>query len=269
MGQDSDSRDKSAFNGPASIISFENRKKDFISAKDQPSSIIEIDLLPPPNQNSLRRPIPQHIENARIRNSMESINSHVEISRLLDLLWDKDPETYSHCHRVADVSQAIGREMGLSAQERVEIYLCGLLHDIGKLLTPNHILMKPGALTPEEFSVIRIHPEDSGKIVRTVSDIAYLADPIRSHHERIDGKGYPDQKVGDKIPLYSRIVLVADTFDAMTNNRVYRKQLDLAKTYDELTRCSGTQFDRSAATAFIALHQRFQDSAKKKSSVAA
>lgn len=219
--------------------------------------------------NLLKRPSPQHVENLRIKTSMDSLNSHPEVSRLLNLLWEKDEDTYLHSHRVADVAQAIGREMGLSAQERVEIYLAALLHDIGKLFTPNHILKKPGALTPEEFSIIRIHPEDSGKIVRTISDIGYLADPIRAHHERIDGKGYPDQRAGDKVPLISRIVLVADTFDAMTNNRVYRKQLDLSRTYDELTRCSGTQFDRAAATAFIAMHQRFIEELKKKDPLAA
>jgi putative nucleotidyltransferase with HDIG domain len=212
-----------------------------------------------------RRPEPSFVENSRIKSSMDSMNSHPDINRLLDQMWKKDPDTYRHCHRVADLSQAVGREMGLSAQERVEIYLCGLLHDVGKLLTPDHILKKPGALTPEEFAVIRLHPEDSGKIVRTINDIGYLAHPIRSHHERFDGKGYPDQKVGESIPIYARIVLVADTFDAMTNNRVYRKQLDLNRTYEELTRCSGTQFDRVAAMAFIALHQRFSEEATKKS----
>ena len=214
--------------------------------------------------NQGRRPEPLFVENHIIRSSMDSLNSHSEINRLLNQIWQKDADTYRHCHRVADLAQAIGREMGLSAQERVEIYLCGLLHDIGKLLTPDSVLKKPGPLTPEEFAIMRLHPEDSGKIVATIGDIGYLAEPIRAHHERIDGKGYPDQKVGDKIPVYSRIVLVADTFDAMTNNRVYRKQLDLARTYDELIRCSGTQFDRSAANAFIALHQRFvQESSQK------
>lgn len=217
-----------------------------------------------PTQHLDRRPQPAFIENARIRSSMDSMNSHPDINRLLEQMWKKDPDTYGHCHRVADLAQAIGREMGLSAQERVEIYLCGLLHDIGKLFTPDHILKKPGALTPEEFAIIRLHPEDSGKIARSITDIGYLADPIRAHHERIDGKGYPDQRVGEKIPIYSRIVLVADTYDAMTNNRVYRKQIDLNRTYEELTRCSGTQFDRAAAMAFIALHQRFTEELAKK-----
>jgi putative nucleotidyltransferase with HDIG domain len=173
------------------------------------------------------------------------------------LLWQKDPDTYKHCHRVADMSQAIGMALGLSGTERSEIYLCGLLHDIGKLFTPDSVLKKPGPLNSDEFQIMKQHPVDSGKLVSTLKDIGYLADPIRSHHERIDGKGYPDALASNTIPLYSRIVLVSDTFDAMTNNRVYRKQLDLGRTYDELTRCSGTQFDPEIAKKFIEFHEKF------------
>jgi HD-GYP domain-containing protein (c-di-GMP phosphodiesterase class II) len=204
-----------------------------------------------------RRPQKLFFEDARMKQAMESLESHPHIQRLLNQLWTKDPDTYRHCHRVADFSQAIGAELGLGAQERVEIYLTGLLHDIGKLLTPDSVLKKPGPLTQDEFAIMRLHPEDSGKIVSTVLDISYLSDSIRGHHERIDGRGYPDNLKGDSIPLFSRIVLVADTFDAMTNNRVYRKQIDLGRTYEELKRCSGTQFDPSAAQAFIDLHERF------------
>lgn len=204
-----------------------------------------------------RRPEALHIEDDKMRSAMNSLNTHPHIARVLDQLWRKDPDTFKHCHRVADTAQAIGRELGLSHQERVEIYLCGLLHDIGKMLTPDFVLKKPGPLTPDEFSIMKLHPVDSGKIVASINDLAYLAEPIRSHHERIDGKGYPDQKQGEAVPVFSRIVLVADTFDAMTNNRVYRKQIDLARTYDELLKFSGTQFDPEAVKAFIALHQRF------------
>jgi len=203
-----------------------------------------------------KRPEPQFIEDHKMRQAMEGLHNHPHINRLLEQLWSKDPDTYKHCHRVADLAQAVGRELGLNNQERVEIYLSGLLHDIGKLLTPDSVLKKPGPLTQDEFAIMRLHPEDSGKIVSTVLDIGYLTAPIRAHHERIDGKGYPDNLKGEAIPIYSRIVLVADTFDAMTNNRVYRKQIDLGRTYEELLRCSGTQFDPEAAKAFIAMHQR-------------
>lgn len=202
-----------------------------------------------------KRPNPQFIDSAIVQKSMDKIYTHSDINRILELLWAKDPDTYLHCHRVADVAQAIGGQMSLSPQERSEIYLVGLLHDIGKLFTPDHVLKKPGPLNNEEFGIMKQHPVDSGKLVATIKDIAYLADPIRSHHERLDGKGYPDQTAGESIPLFSRIVLVADTFDAMMNNRVYRKQLDLGRTFDELIRCSGTQFDPEAAKAFITFYE--------------
>jgi HD-GYP domain-containing protein (c-di-GMP phosphodiesterase class II) len=191
---------------------------------------------------------------------MDSLKTHPQVHPFLEKLWRKDPDTYSHCHRVADLSQWLGKEMGLSSQERVEVYLCGLLHDIGKILTPDAILKKPGPLTPAEFGIMKLHPMDSGRMVDQISDIGYLAEPIRHHHERIDGKGYPHALKDTQIPIYSKIVLVADTFDAMTNNRVYRKQLDLGRTYDELRRCSGTQFDPEAVQAFIRMHERFAKS---------
>ena len=202
------------------------------------------------------RPTPTFVENARIREAMESLKNHTQVDQVLEALWRKDPYSYGHSHRVADFSQWIGREMGLSNQERVELYICGLLHDVGKIMSPDAVLKKPGPLTSDEFAIMRLHPVDSGKIVNTFSDLAYLVDPIRGHHERIDGKGYPDQKVGDDIHIFSRIILVADTFDAMTSTRVYRKGLDLSRTYEELLRCSGTQFDPAAVDAFIAVHQK-------------
>lgn len=223
----------------------------------------------PASRLLLLRPEPQFVENDRMRECMNTLRTHTEIDEVLQRLWDKDPYTYHHSHRVADFSQWIGKELGLSFQERVEIYLCGLLHDVGKTWTPDKVLKKPGPLSAEEFSIIRLHPEDSGKIVRTIADIAYLEAPIRGHHERIDGKGYPDKKVGDEIHLYSRIILVADTFDAMTTTRVYRKELRLDRTYEELLAFSGTQFDSESVKAFIAVHQKYLDFLSKQNKKAA
>ncbi|MBS1984566.1 MAG: HD-GYP domain-containing protein [Bdellovibrionales bacterium] len=212
----------------------------------------KLGLLPPP----IPRPEPTYVEDALIRSAMNSLTNHPQVNAVLEALWRKDPYSYGHSHRVADFSQWIGRAMGLSSQERVELYITGLLHDVGKIMSPDGVLKKPGPLTSDEFAIMRLHPVDSGKIVSTFSDLAYLVEPIRGHHERIDGRGYPDAKAGDQIHIFSRIILVADTFDAMTSTRVYRKQLDLARTYDELLRCSGTQFDPAAVQAFIATHQR-------------
>lgn len=220
----------------------------YMQGTDQSQGSNVISLMP--------RPEPTFIENARVSEAMNTLKNHPQVDRVLEALWRKDPYSYGHSHRVADFSQWIGRELGLSPQERVEIYICGLLHDVGKIMSPDPVLKKPGPLTSEEFAVMRLHPVDSGKIVATLPDLAYLVEPIRGHHERIDGKGYPDQKVSDQIHIYSRIILVADTFDAMTSNRVYRKGLDLGRTYDELVRCSGTQFDPACVKAFIAIHEK-------------
>ena len=204
-------------------------------------------------------PRPEHVEDDGMKAVIESLYSHPDISRILNQLWRKDPYTYYHCHRVADMSQWLGHELGLSKQERAEIYLCGLLHDVGKIMTPDHILKKPGPLTLEEFRVMRLHPEDSANIVANIPDLNYLVEAIRGHHERIDGKGYPDQRVGDHIHIFSRVILVADTYDAMSTTRVYRRQLSLERIYDELNRCKGTQFDPAVADAFIAMHQRLEN----------
>lgn len=209
-------------------------------------------LVPP----HAERPQPDVGGDTRARAAMDMLRNHPDVNRILEVLWRKDPYTYEHCHRVAEFAQWIGAELGVSPQERVEIYISGLLHDVGKILTPDSVLKKPGPLTPDEFAIIRLHPGDSGTMVSKIPDLGYLAAGVRGHHERIDGRGYPDEKKSDAIPLYSRIILVADTFDAMTTNRVYRKQLDLGRTYDELYRCSGTQFDPEAVKGFIAMHQK-------------
>ncbi len=203
-----------------------------------------------------QRPAPELIDDPRVQEAMGQLHSHPDIDRLLGLMWRKDPDTYRHCHRVADWSQWVGGNLGLNAQDRVELYLCGLLHVIGKLMTPVEVLRKPGALTNAEFAIMKMHSADSGKVVRRINDLSYLETPIRGHHERIDGRGYPDQLRADQIHIFSRIILIADTFDAMTSDRVYRKGLSPEQAYEELLRFSGTQFDPDAARAFIAAHQQ-------------
>ena len=201
------------------------------------------------------RPDPQLLDDLKAKESMGQLHSHPEVNRLLSLMWRKDTDTYSHSHRVADWAQWVGGKIGLGAQERVELYLCALLHDVGKLMTPVEVLKKPGALTNAEFAVMKMHSSDSGDVVRRITDLAHLERPIRGHHERIDGKGYPDQLSAAQIHIFSRVILVCDTFDAMTSDRVYRKGLTRERAYEELERFSGTQFDPDAAQAFIKAHQ--------------
>lgn len=201
------------------------------------------------------RPVPELLNDAKVRESMAQLQSHPEIDRLLSLMWRKDPDTYRHCHRVADWAQWAGGHLGLDAQERLEIYICALLHDIGKLMTPIRVLKKPGALSNAEFALMKLHSEDSGKVIRHINDLGYLEKPVRGHHERVDGRGYPDELRANQIHIYSKLILVCDTFDAMTSDRVYRKGLTPEQAYEELERFSGSQFDPDAAQSFISAHQ--------------
>jgi HD-GYP domain-containing protein (c-di-GMP phosphodiesterase class II) len=201
------------------------------------------------------RPVPQLLDDKRVLEAMSQLQSHPEIDRLLSLMWRKDPDTYRHCHRVADWAQWTGGHLGLDSQERLELYICALLHDIGKLMTPTSVLKKPGALSNSEFALMKLHSSDSGKVVRHIQDLGYLESPIRGHHERIDGKGYPDELRANQIHIYSKLILVCDTFDAMTSDRVYRKGLTPVQAYEELERFSGQQFDPDAAQAFIKAHE--------------
>ena len=216
---------------------------------------LETEDLPEPSA----LPKPLWLENTKIEQAMDSLNTHPEISAVLKRLWQKDPYNYNHCHRVADLAQWIGQFLSLSNQERVEIYLVGLMHDVGKIFTPDNVLKKPGPLTREEFEIMKKHPEDSANIISNFKDLGYLEPAIRAHHERFDGKGYPDGLLRDKIHIFSRVIFVADTFDAMTTSRVYRKKLDLEVTYQELTDCSGSQFDPEVSKAFVTAHQKLRE----------
>jgi putative nucleotidyltransferase with HDIG domain len=178
-----------------------------------------------------------------------------QVKSALNKIKQKDPYTYEHCLRVGELSMRLADRLGLPEREIEEVYVCGILHDIGKVHTPDSILKKPGPLTAEEFAVIRIHPVDSERMVVELSEFSYLSDAIRGHHERFDGKGYPDKKISESIHPYSRIILVCDTFDAMTSTRIYRRQINLENTYEEILRCSGSQFDPVMAEEFVAMHK--------------
>lgn len=155
----------------------------------------------------------------------------------------KDPYTKGHSLRVAEYSQAIAKRLGWGELEIKNIYYTALLHDIGKIGIPDSILTKPGKLTEEEFSMIKKHPGIGVRILESVIVVPYLGVGAYSHHERYDGKGYPEGLKGEDIPLVGRIVGIADAADAMTSSRAYRKSLSLEKVLDELEKGRGTQFD--------------------------
>lgn len=166
----------------------------------------------------------------------------------------RDPYTSGHSVRVADFSRKIGLELGLAASEVDKLFKTALLHDIGKIGVPDRVLLKEGALTDEEFSYIKAHPVIGEKILKQVkpqNEIQNLLPGVRSHHERLDGKGYPDRLMGDEIPLFGRIIAVADSYDAMTSDRPYRKGMPHPKALTILLDGRGTQWDSDIVNAFV------------------
>jgi HD-GYP domain-containing protein (c-di-GMP phosphodiesterase class II) len=156
----------------------------------------------------------------------------------------RDPYTSGHSRRVAHYSRIIARAIGLSAKQVERVGTAALLHDVGKIheiYAP--ILQKPDKLTQEEWAIMQTHPIKSAELVATVSHLRELVPPVRHHHENWDGSGYPDGLAGENIPLESRIIMFADTIDAMTSDRPYRRALGEQAVRDELAKCRGRQFD--------------------------
>ena len=165
----------------------------------------------------------------------------------------KDAYTHGHSQRVAQYAVQLGRELGFDRQEIERLELSSVLHDVGKIGVPEAVLNKPGRLTAAEMAVMRTHPEKGADILSSIRAMRDIVPGVRHHHERFDGMGYPDGLKGENIPLSARIILVADTFDAMTSTRPYRPALPTQAAHDEIGRCSGTQFDPRLAQLFMDL----------------
>lgn len=184
----------------------------------------------------------------------------VEVMEALARTIDaKDKYTKGHSTRVAKYSRMIAQKMGLSADFCENIYYMGLLHDIGKIGVPNEIINKPTKLTDSEYDIIKTHPEIGYNILSEIHSRPDLAQGAHWHHERYDGRGYPDKKAGEDIPLESRIIAVADSYDAMTSNRSYRSYLPQSKVRSEIEANIGTQFDPEAAKHMIMIIDEDKD----------
>lgn len=155
----------------------------------------------------------------------------------------KDTYTNGHSLRVAEYSREIARRAGLSGETQNDIYMMGLLHDVGKIGVPDAIINKPAHLTEEEYAVIKNHPVMGAKILKNIKDFPKLITGARWHHERYDGRGYPDGIAGEEIPLEARIIAVADAYDAMSSRRSYRDVLPQETVRMEIEKGKGTQFD--------------------------
>lgn len=165
----------------------------------------------------------------------------------------KDEYTKGHSHRVAEYSVLIARELGWNEKELSNLKNAAHLHDIGKIAIPDTILNKPSKLSEEEFSIIKEHTIIGANILKNISLIDHVQEIVRNHHERYDGNGYPDGLKGKEIPLHARIVAVADSYDAMSSQRIYRNQLPPEKIIQELENNKGTQFDPEITDIFLKL----------------
>lgn len=187
--------------------------------------------------------------------------AYESVRALLQSLNAVEPSTYQHCVRVGEYSRKLAVEMGLNEFEQKVAEFAGMLHDIGKIGIDKNILLKPSKLDPKELDIIKSHSLMSEEILLPLANHPFfkqILPAVRGHHERIDGEGYPDKLAGEEIPLISRVILVVDTYDAMSENRVYRKGLSDDIIYSELKRCTGSQFDPQLVKIFLSAHQHWK-----------
>jgi len=202
---------------------------------------------------SLTKRASLNIENRLLYESLY-MNVYETFKSLVASVQLRDQYTEAHSHRVTEMAVKIAYEMGVSREELEVLKIAGALHDIGKIAIPDAILLKPGRLTTEEYEVIKTHSDLGEQILAPVSLFDEEKKIVRHHHERWDGRGYPDGLKGEEIPLLARILAVADTYDAITNNRPYQKARSHEVAMEEILRNAGTQFDPSVVDCLMAVH---------------
>ncbi len=170
-----------------------------------------------------------------------------------ELLAIHDPYSTDHSNNVADMAKMLAESLNMSEEFVTKIYYASLMHDIGKTLIPSHILNKPARLNNDELTIIRKHPEYGADALARAENLNEIAEAVRAHHEWYDGTGYPDGLYGSKISLMSRIISICDSYEAMINDRPYRKALTKADAIKEIISCSGKQFDPDLVFRFVSL----------------
>ena len=189
------------------------------------------------------------IENARLYNELQETYL-ATIKAFVNTIEAKDPYTRGHTERVAEYATSIAEGMGFTPEDVETVRFGAILHDIGKLGVYEQILWKPTELDEEEWKIVKSHPEMGASILSGIRFLEKAIDIVRHHHERLDGKGYPDSLQGEALSLNARIVCVADSFDAMTSDRPYRDALPVKEAISQMERKSGTQFDRRVVETF-------------------
>ncbi|MBW1808997.1 MAG: GAF domain-containing protein [Deltaproteobacteria bacterium] len=227
-----------------------NKKKDNFDKRDMELLVVLADQ------------VAVALENARLFEQLQG--TFLETSEALaEAIELRDAYTGGHTRRVTEYSMATGRQLKLKANELEKLRMAAILHDIGKLGVDDRVLRKPGRLDNDEFAQMKKHPRLGAEILKNVHYLMSVLPGIRSHHERTDGKGYPDSLNGKQIPLIARIIAVADTYDAMTSDRPYREGLDKKIAIQEIVDCSGAQFDPKVVTAFLKAYQAGEITGKK------
>lgn len=194
------------------------------------------------------------LDNSRLYQELEEMFFQIAES-LADAIEKRDPYTGGHTQRVTSYSLAISKYLGLSSIEKKWLRVTSALHDIGKIGIEDRILRKPDSLNSEEFDIIKRHSLIGVKIIEHIRQLKESIPGVKHHHEYVNGKGYPEGLRGEEIPILARIVAVADTFDAMTTDRPYRRAMKSMVAIEELKRCSGIQFDRAVVEAFMKAYQ--------------
>ncbi len=190
------------------------------------------------------------VENAKLYQNLRNLYYNT-IETLIRTMQAKDKYTSGHSTRVSRFSLLIADKLGLGSEEKHQLYLGAVLHDIGKIALPDKLLLRPGKLTEEEMELVRKHPQLGVSMIQSLGEMHPIMPLILHHHEALDGSGYPDGISGDEIPLMSRIVAVADTFDAITSDRPYRKGRSKEEAVQELKRVSGVKLDPRVVSAFL------------------
>lgn len=185
------------------------------------------------------------------------------IVSLTSLLEMHDEYTKHHSEQVAGIAKRIAEEMGLPLEERNKIYYAGLVHDIGKTIIPANIINKKGSLTEEEYEIVKLHPSNGYNTLVKTPELKDIAELVQKHHERYDGKGYPTGSLGDETPIGARILQIADSYDAMVNDRPYRKAFSINEAILEIRRCSGAQFDPVLVEVLVKVIEKKDKMSKK------
>ncbi len=261
--------------GKSSLVQEKQMILPIVDGEQHPIGLLSILLKEPPKYDQIQlmeifaRQASAAISNAHLHGLVQEKNfqldqaysqlqsGYLEIISTMRLVVDaKDTYTRGHSDRVSYYALRIAQQLGRDPQYCERIRLAGLFHDVGKLSIPDDILLKSSRLTDEEYEIIKAHPRNGVDLLSVISQFRPILSAVLSHHERVDGGGYPEGLSGEEIPEEARIIAVADTFDAMTSDRQYRKSLGLRRARAELDRCKGTQLDAHLVEVFQTMISR-------------